>query len=142
MPDITASQIARQFVGARWRHQGRSRDRGIDCAGVVILTAKQLGVLPSDFDITGYLRAPNPEKFVGQFKRFLVEKPVPKMASDDVVLMHDNSYPCHCGILSIHPRYGTLSVIHSSAGLRKTVEEPLSSGVGRTITHCFEMRGI
>lgn len=137
----SASSIARRMIGTRWRHQGRSIETGVDCAGVVVLVCRELGAVPPGFDVTGYLRAPNPAAFIQKFRDWLDEKPVAEMQPDDVVLMHDHFYPCHCGILSVHPRYGTLSVIHSSAGLRKTVEEPLSSGVGRTITHCFEMRG-
>jgi hypothetical protein len=47
---------ARSYTGVRWRHQGRTRS-GIDCAGLLIRTAHDLGL--SEFDISGYPTSPN-----------------------------------------------------------------------------------
>ena len=49
-------RVARSYVGVRWRHQGRTR-AGIDCIGLVIAVAHDLGL--TDYDFTGYGRVPD-----------------------------------------------------------------------------------
>ena len=44
---------ARAWLGTPWRHQGRS-PRGVDCAGLVVLVARALGL--ADHDVAGYSR--------------------------------------------------------------------------------------
>ena len=44
---------ARTWLGTPWRHQGRS-PRGVDCAGLVVLVARALGL--ADHDVAGYGR--------------------------------------------------------------------------------------
>lgn len=51
---------ARSWVGVPFRHQGRSRT-GIDCVGLPIVVLQNLGVLPSNFEITNYGRLPSGE---------------------------------------------------------------------------------
>lgn len=49
---------ARAWVGVPFRHQGRSRT-GVDCAGLIVCLARDLGVLPAAFDDPrDYPRAP------------------------------------------------------------------------------------
>lgn len=61
---ITGYQVADQaltYLGVPFHHQGRNRF-GLDCAGLVIVVAHDLGI--SDFDITGYKRQPDPMRFL------------------------------------------------------------------------------
>lgn len=54
--EVTAS--FRSWVGVPWVHQGRTR-HGIDCAGLVVVTLRDLGLLPGKFeDPTAYGREP------------------------------------------------------------------------------------
>lgn len=49
---------ARSWIGVPFTHQGRSRD-GVDCVGLVICVARELGLVPMDADANGYRRAPD-----------------------------------------------------------------------------------
>ena len=42
---------ARSWLGVPWRHQGRAR-QGIDCAGLVVLVGRGLGL--TDYDTAAY----------------------------------------------------------------------------------------
>lgn len=46
---------AREFLGVRWQHQGRT-EQGIDCVGLLVVPAIRLGVLRPCDDITDYQR--------------------------------------------------------------------------------------
>jgi cell wall-associated NlpC family hydrolase len=50
---------ARSWLGTPYRHQHRERGVGVDCAGLVIGVARQLGIVPADFDVNGYSRQPD-----------------------------------------------------------------------------------
>ena len=54
----TAQVVAagRCYTGVRWHHQGRTR-AGLDCAGLIIRTAHDLGL--SEFDLADYGRLPD-----------------------------------------------------------------------------------
>ena len=52
--DIVAA--ARAYLGVPYMHQGRTR-HGLDCIGLVIRVAHDLGL--SDYDIDGYKRVPS-----------------------------------------------------------------------------------
>jgi cell wall-associated NlpC family hydrolase len=58
--DIARSALA--YQGTPFVHQGRMRDVGIDCAGLVICIAHEHGLF--DFDTTNYGRQPDPARFV------------------------------------------------------------------------------
>lgn len=48
---------ARSLVGARYAHQGRNREVGFDCAGVLITVGQLAGV--SEFEFLGYSADPD-----------------------------------------------------------------------------------
>jgi hypothetical protein len=58
---LLRSQIvakAKSFIGTPWKHQGRTR-RSVDCVGLVVAIADELGVLPPDLEIPPYRRVPD-----------------------------------------------------------------------------------
>ena len=62
MSAVTAADVvaaARAHIGTPWQHQGRLRGVALDCAGLVIMVARDLGIVEPDFDIRGYGRAPD-----------------------------------------------------------------------------------
>ena len=48
-------KAAREWLGTPFIHQGRVKGVGVDCAGLIIGVAHELGL--SDFDIDGYPRS-------------------------------------------------------------------------------------
>jgi cell wall-associated NlpC family hydrolase len=45
---------ARKWVGTPFRHQGRLRSVGVDCAGLILGVGKALGALPAALEYRGY----------------------------------------------------------------------------------------
>ena len=103
---------ARSWKGARWRHQGRGKgaDRGIDCAGLLLVTAQHFG-LPNG-DMQGYRRNPS-RAFVENVNRWTI--PTTTVVNGAIGIFHDTLQPCHCGIFAIDPESGEVTVIHSEA---------------------------
>lgn len=110
---VTADEIvkyARTWIGAKWRHQGRGEGihRGIDCAGLLIVTARHFD-LPYG-DMLGYRREPSRE-----FVRNIKDHSLPSMQilHGAIGVFSDSVQPCHTGIFAVEN--GRVTVIHSEA---------------------------
>lgn len=113
------AEAARGWIGTRWVHQGRTH-AGVDCVGLVIVAARDLGIeLP---DIAGYRRTPDPKKFVN----FILEHsdPQPKPVVGSVGIFRDGNQPCHLAIFA--EKHGQLSMIHAYAPRKVVMEEPFT----------------
>lgn len=128
---------ARRYLGVPWRHQGRDA-RGLDCAGLVVVVGRELGL--SDYDTTGYGRHALGHAFVDHFRGAMAPVPVPAMQPGDVAVFADSAYPCHCGFVSV--RHGAFHLIHAHALRRQVIEEPYSGEWPLKIKFAFRFRGI
>ena len=133
--DVVAA--ARAYLGVPWRHQGRSR-LGLDCAGLVALVARDLGL--SDYDSTNYRRHAQGQAFVGHFRDRMDQVAILEMAPGDVLLFADGAYPCHSAFLS--ERHGVPYLIHAHASRRKVVEEAYAGDWPGKVKFCFRFRGL
>ncbi len=111
---------ARAYLGVRWVHQGRQRSLGLDCLGLIIVVAEDLGYKPKDH--LAYSREPDP-----QLLQALVAEQFTKVdrepVAGDMVLLHFHARrksPYHFGIVT---ERGTM--IHGHGPSRKVVEQPL-----------------
>jgi len=129
---------ARKWLGVKWRHQGRTK-LGIDCAGLVILVGKSLGL--SDYDSTNYQRRTTGTKFLNHFKPYMNQKHILSASTGDVLLFRDTQYPCHVAIVS--EINGNQTIIHAHALLKKVLEERLDQAdwLERRVA-CFEYKGL
>lgn len=112
---------ARSYLNVRFHHQGRTR-AGLDCVGLVIRVAHDLGL--TTFDVSGYGRYPQADLL----RRHLAEQctPVDVVQPGDVVLMRFETDPQHVALVGDY-RYGGLSLIHAFAPSRKVVEHQCDS---------------
>lgn len=134
--DIVAE--ARGWLGVPWKHQGRTR-RGIDCAGLVILVGKALGVV--DYDTTNYQRRTHSHDFLKHFRKNMKQKPITEAVPGDVILFRDKQFPCHSSIVA--EIGGAMTIIHAHALRRKVIEERMDQGqwLERRVA-CFEYIGV
>lgn len=128
---------ARTWVGVPWRHTGRNR-QGIDCAGLVVVVAKALGV--ADYDHTGYTRKAIDHSILDHFGNNMRQKPICECKMGDVLLFRDTKYPFHVGMLGW--RYDAMSLIHGYAERRKVVEEQYLGEWPSRALACFEFYGL
>jgi len=119
---ISRDQIvdtARDFIGLPWRHQGRTQ-HGLDCAGLLILVALKLGIRHEDK--LGYGRDPSNQKFLDHIRLYTDYVHPHENLNGTIGVFRESRLPCHVGFFS--SQNGVTTLIHSSAGVRKVVEEP------------------
>ena len=121
MNDIVTT--ARTWTSTPYHHQARRKGVGVDCAGLVIGVARELHMVPPDFDITGYARQPDGVSFMAWCNAHMTPVTQADMAPGHAVVVHFGSHPQHIGIVGDY-LHGGLSIIHALAG-RGVVETRL-----------------
>nr|MBL8412736.1 C40 family peptidase [Dechloromonas sp.] len=128
-PDVVAA--ARNLIGTPFRHQGRLPGIGLDCAGLVVVIAHELGI--PHRDVAGYGRRP----FQGQLEAVLASQPglqsvaVADLVEGDLLLMRFGRDPQH---LAIHAG-GT--IIHAAEEFGKVAEHRLDDTWRRRIVAAY-----
>lgn len=126
---------ARTWLGTPYHHQGRLKGVGVDCAGLLIGVAHELGL--SDFEIFGY--PPRPD---GDSLRRLCEAQMQAITLDqaregDVLLFRFDAHPCHLGILSAPDQ-----LIHAYLPRRRVVEHTLDPAWWRQLAGLYRLPGV
>lgn len=128
---------ARECLGTPFRHQGRLLGFGLDCAGVAIHVARQIGV--GHFDVSGYGRTP----FAGQLEQSLDAQPcmervsmVDDRAAGDLLLMRFAVDPQHLAICAGD------TIIHAYESVGQCCEHRLSSLWAARIVRVYRFRGM
>jgi hypothetical protein len=102
---------ARGYVGTPYGHQGRTKGIVVDCAGVPVGVALELGFDVED--ILNYSREPNPAKMQSYLDLNLKRVFKKDMEPGDVVWIRFNKLPQHLAIVGNYEHSG-LSLIHAS----------------------------
>jgi len=134
-------QAARSYMGARWRHQGRSKDRGIDCGGLPWCASRDCGWLHAD--MKAYGRYPDGKSLRAHLRQELVEISFRELQPADVVLLLDvipGVWPCHVAIVADCKE--RLTLIHSSAQEMRVVENGIDPSWEAKIVGCFRFKQI
>lgn len=101
-------RVARSFLDVPFHHMGRSR-AGMDCAGLLICVARELGFVPQDFDVPNYLPTPD-GSMMGLCGLHMTH--VDKMQAGDCVVVAMDKEPQHLGILTDY-RHGGFAIVHA-----------------------------
>lgn len=122
---------AKDYIGTRWKHQGRSEPggSGIDCAGLCIRVAQELGV--STFETRNYSKRANPR----EFRRAMFEwgcTTVLEPGNGDLLRMASDTQTVHIGFYERDTR-GVEWIIHSLAPARKVVREEITREMWRDV---------
>lgn len=123
--------VAREYLGTPFHHQGRVKGVGVDCVGLVMCVARDLGITsrtdPGFKNYTGYGRSPDGHILREQLGRHMVEVPRDQMRAGDVVCVAFDLYPQHVGIVADY-RHGGFSIIHAASRHGKVIETRLLFG--------------
>ena len=98
-------RVARTWLGVRFQHQGRRRDTGVDCIGLVIETCREVGLvhsagLPNDWDHVAYGRFPESYTLTLHLLAYLTPVARAQVEVADVVLFQmDTGEPAHMGFV-------------------------------------------
>jgi NlpC/P60 family putative phage cell wall peptidase len=137
---------ARAYLGTPFEHQGRLKGVGIDCAGLVIGVARDLGIEYRDVD--GYARIPSGGELVRELERQMDRVPLAGVGIGDVLVLRIQHDPQHLAIVSA---IAPLAVVHAYAargiasGRRsagRCVEHVLDARWQRRIVDAFRFRGV
>ena len=101
---------ARSQLDVPWRHQARLPGVAMDCAGLVICAARSLGLVPADFDVNGYSRAPD-GTMLAWCEKYMTRLQAPETGA--VVVLATQRDPQHLGIL-VPYRHGGWAVVHAN----------------------------
>ncbi len=132
----------RKLIGSPWIHQGRSPEAGIDCLGVLLFVAEDLGYI-KDFDFHVYRREPDGFTLINELRKHLIEIPVSEALNGDILVlrMAGEKLPRHIGIITKGEREYMLVHALDDTSQRKTIEEPLRKWE-KYKTHAFRMGGL
>jgi NlpC/P60 family putative phage cell wall peptidase len=119
-------EIARGWLGTKFKHQGRVKGVGVDCIGLVAGVARELGI---EFeDKLNYGRDPNGNELQSELERYLTPCGIVVGA---VALFRIEKQPQHVGIIS------DVGIIHAYAQSRKVVEHGLDAWWLERLVGCY-----
>lgn len=116
---------ARAHIGTPWVHQGRLPRVALDCIGLVIVVARQLGFVDPDFDVNGYKREPDGVLLPAGLAKHLTPITREQMAPGDVVCMSYDKHPQHVGIVVPYRHAGGLAIVHAASKAGRVEERRL-----------------
>ncbi|MFZ0739057.1 MAG: hypothetical protein WAM96_18315 [Candidatus Acidiferrales bacterium] len=147
---------AREFLRTPFAHQGRIKRHGIDCVGLPILVASELGLIDtsgSPFTPTmygNYPRQPSSDIVLEACRRHLIEKKIEDMRPGDVLAILNPRWICHSaivgefrGALTLIQAYGTGNIRKPAPrGTEMVVEHGIDFKWRRRIRGCFSYPGV
>lgn len=131
-PTIIAT--ARTWLGTRFHHQGRLKGVGVDCVGVIIGVAHELGI--SDFDVTGYGHRPDSRELEMLCHEKMAAIPIGHARPADVLLFNIEGQPQHLAFMT------DAGMLHAYAPLRRVVEHRIDDGWAARLVAAFQLPGI
>ena len=134
--DIVAA--ARTHMGTPWVHQGRTPGVAMDCAGLVICVARQLGLVPPDMDVNGYTREAD-----GSMLAWCDEHMtrIADLELGAVIVVVCDRQPQHMGIVGDY-RHGGWSLIHGASLAGRVVETRLMWARNMRLVAVYRMPGV
>jgi cell wall-associated NlpC family hydrolase len=141
-------EAARAYLGTPYMHWGRQRGRALDCIGLIILVARDVGA-ENAFSVQAssinYAQSPDPEKMGRDLRSTLDEVSKDEMQLGDILWFRipnarlSRSFPQHVGIVGTHAG-GGFSIIHAYSPTGCVVEHVLDDKWARRINSVFRFR--
>lgn len=106
-------RVARSYIDTPFHHLGRKPGVGIDCVGMPVCIARELGTVPAYFDVEPYTPTPDGVTMLKWCRENL--RPVARadLAPGVMIVVSAEQDPQHIAIVGDY-RSGGLSVIHAS----------------------------
>ncbi len=137
-------EVARSWVGTRWRHQACAKGVGVDCVHFIAGVARELGIKEAaDFFATpafhNYGRTPDPAVLYGGCDSLMTQVPLAEATLGDVLVIKFGKHPMHFAFLSnLAPR----RMVHAWARRREVVEHGLEEPWVSRIDRVYRLPGV
>lgn len=132
-------RTARQWIDTPWMHQGRQPMVALDCVGLPICDARELGLVAPDFDVGGYGRTPD-GSMMALCARFMIR--IPRIELGCIVVVTSAKTAHHMGIIGDY-RHGGWSLIHACNGRpAKVIETRLLFTRSMQFCGAFRLPGV
>lgn len=126
--------IAKTYIGTPYHHQGRVKGAGIDCCGLIINVAQELGL--SNYDLDGYSPTADGVELLAEFQANCPVRDLSEIQLGDILIFKVRHHPQHCGILS--ELNGEDSLIHAYSTIGRCVEHRLEEFWRSRIVAAFQ----
>lgn len=131
--------IARSTLGTPFCHQGRSLEGGLDCVGVPLYVANQMGI--SYTDVVGYTRRPGGGKLEATFDEHvengvLIRVSISEMQAGDLLMMNFSGQPQHIAIFTGE------NIIHAYQQVGRVCEHRLDDTWRSRIVRVYRFSGV
>jgi cell wall-associated NlpC family hydrolase len=142
MPEITREQIveaARSYIGVPYVAGGQSRETGLNCAGLIVCVAHDLGLTDVEFPGKSNFTKEDPldELFGAHLDKLDDWK---EAQAGDVLSVAYESDPHHCGFVSKVNQFGVY-FIHATRN-HGIIEHRLYGKLLRSIAAGYRVRGL
>lgn len=122
-------EIVRRYIDTPYHHQARQPGVGIDCVGVLVCVARELGLIGPTDDYAAYRRTPTDDSLLNILDHHLERLPSPALAeAGDVLTFRIGKWPHHVAI-----KTGADTMLHSYAGVGRVVETNIQDNWGSRI---------
>lgn len=128
---------ARKYIGVRWHHQGRTRNVGLDCAGIFVVSAADIGITVEDF--LQYNRDLDSNRLESMLQKYLYRIP-PEEAVHGNLLGFSNADRSKIKHLAFKTDRGILHAKYRRDGTGKVVEEPMSATLKKRLHSAWRRR--
>lgn len=132
---------ARSWIDTPFHHQSRLKHIGVDCIGLIIGVARELSLVPPDFDVQGYAETPDGRTLMRLAAMHMTEIAREEMGPGDVVVTRFDQGAQHFGILGDY-RHGGLSIIHGASDPGRVIETRLMFGPSMQFVAAFALPGV
>ncbi len=126
------------MLGTPWMHQGRLPGVALDCAGMVICVARELGIVAPDYDVNGYSRVPD-GSMLTICEQML--RPAREPIIGCVLALEIYKDPQHLAIVGQY-RHGGLSIIHAASKAGRVIETRLMFATNQRLRGVYLFPGI
>lgn len=129
-------RVARSYINVPFKHQGRRKDDGVDCVGLLTCVVYDVGL--GNVEITDYKTQPDPIRFHELTKEHLVPVIFKKLLPADVLTFAIKGVEQHFGLLvQIEP---TMRFVHSYQTVGRCVEQELTAAWRRHVRGCYRLK--
>jgi NlpC/P60 family putative phage cell wall peptidase len=128
---------ARKWIGTPFHHQGRVKGAGVDCVGLCMMVGKALGLVPFNFDYTGYRRTPYSRTLVEAMHESGAVFEVHEPREADILVFRIDQDPQHVAFLTDQD-----TIIHAYAQVRKVCEARYDTFWRERYVTAFSFKGI